>query len=256
MAHPKKEAQVTIMEIQRGRIEFCLLGTSPLICNSMSEKILHELLLPRGRKNAAERASTLKHNPVEEFRSSIYRIEGETLIGMLSTAFKSALRSAALDMPGASKSQIGRLSFVEGTYIPIFGVPQLFMSVVRSADIAKTPDVRTRAILPRWAARVKVTYTKPILKEQEVVNLMAAGGITQGIGDWRPEKGKGDYGQFELVSYDDPRFLEIISTGGRAAQIKAMESPFCYDAETEKLLAWYDVEVKRRGFAAVSGGAA
>jgi hypothetical protein len=27
-----------------------------------------------------------------------------------------------------------------------------------------------------------------------------------------------------------------------------MESPECYDAETEELLSWYDAEVNRRGF--------
>ncbi len=43
------------------------------------------------------------------------------------------------------------------------------MSVVRSADIGKTPDIRTRAILPAWAARITVTYVTPKLTANAVL---------------------------------------------------------------------------------------
>lgn len=71
--------------------------------------------------------------------------------------------------------------------------------------------------------------------------------MIQGVGDWRPEKGSGNFGQFELVSEDDPDYLRIIGTGGRQAQIGAMESPAPYDQDTEELLAWFDSEIDRRG---------
>jgi hypothetical protein len=160
--------------------------------------------------------------------------------------------SAALDLPGTSKTQIGRLAYVENDEVPIYGIPELLMSVTRSAGIDKTPDVRTRAILPRWACFISVQFTKPILKEQAIVNLMAAAGITQGVGDWRVQKGSGNYGQFALTDPSDKAFQEIVKTGGREAQDAAIAEPICYDSETEELLAWFDVEVKRRGFKAVS----
>lgn len=250
-----KATEISIMEVERGRIEFMIRGDSPLICNAMSAKARQQLLLPPPRKNAAEKASSLKHNPLDEFRSSMYFARdpnSPTRIVAKATAFKGALMSAALDLPGASKSQIGRLAYVENDEVPIYGVPELLMSVTRSADMNKTPDVRTRAILPRWACFISVQFTKPILKEQAIVNLMAAAGITQGIGDWRVQKGSGNYGQFALTDPSDKVFQEIVSTGGKEAQDAAIAEPICYDSETEELLAWFDVEVKRRGFKAVS----
>ncbi len=169
----------------------------------------------------------------------------------MASAFKAALKSAALDLPGASKSQIGRLTYVEGDLVSIYGVPKLLMSVVRSADMNRTPDIRTRAILTEWACRVSITFVMPLLREQAVVNLLAAAGITQGIGDWRPQKGSGSYGQFALVGIGDADFDRIVATGGRDAQMAAMAEPECYDDETEKLLSWFDVESKRRGFKVV-----
>ena len=68
-----------------------------------------------------------------------------------------------------------------------------------------------------------------------------------GLGDWRIEKGSGSYGGFEIVDPDDPEFLEIVKEGGRQAQLEALENPVAYDAETEELLGWFDIEIKRRG---------
>ena len=42
-------------------------------------------------------------------------------------------------------------------------------------------------------------------------------------------------------------FLEVIKTGGKAAQLEALENPEAYDDETEELLSWFDAETKRRG---------
>ena len=80
------------------------------------------------------------------------------------------------------------------------------------------------------------------------MNLFAAAGMMQGVGDWRPQKGSGTYGQYQLVSADDDRFLEVIENGGRESQVDAMANPQPYDEETEELMSWFDVESKRRGF--------
>ena len=232
-------------------MDFCVLGTTPLIHNRMSQKVLQELLFPKGKKNAAEKAISLKHNPMEEFRNSPYTIDDEkagTLISILPTAFKGTMMTAALDMPGVARTQIKKHVYVEGQYIEIFGVPEVLCAVTRSADINRTPDVRTRAILPEWACRLTLKFTKPLLKEQSVANLLAAGGMVSGVGDWRQEKGSGNYGCFKLVSEDDKDFQRIIKTMGRKAQIKGMEEAKPFDTETEELLSWFDAETKRRGF--------
>ncbi|MGH8626433.1 MAG: hypothetical protein ACREYC_14585, partial [Gammaproteobacteria bacterium] len=139
-----------------------------------------------------------------------------------------------------------------GDYVAIYGIPKLLMSVVRMADMSRTPDVRTRAILPEWACRVVISFVQPILKRNAVVNLLAAAGLIQGVGDWRPEKGNGSYGQFQIVPPDDAVYRAIIRQGGREAQLKALADPENYDAETERLRAWYDTEVARREMKAVA----
>jgi hypothetical protein len=126
------------------------------------------------------------------------------------------------------------------------------MSIVRSADMNKTPDVRTRAIVPVWACRLSVTFVQPLIRAQAVANLLAAAGITIGVGDWRPEKGAGSYGQFRIVDQDDAEFRAILKAGGRKAQEEALEHPVCYDDETTELLSWYEDERQRRSLKGVA----
>jgi hypothetical protein len=85
------------------------------------------------------------------------------------------------------------------------------------------------------------------LNAQVIANLLATAGMTQGIGDWRPQKGSGNYGQFRVVNKDDEDYQRIVKIG-RPEQIEAMNNPDPYDDETRELLTWYGAEVKRRGF--------
>lgn len=244
-----KPITIEIPEIRKGRLLISVVGTRPLICNRMSEKARHTLLLPSGRKTAAEKQSSLKHDPLSEYQASPYRmpVGSSTLIALMSSAFKGAMSTAALDLPGTKKAQIGRLVFVESDYTPVYGKPYLFMSVTRSADMNRTPDIRTRAILPRWACQLSVTFVQPLLNAQAIYNLLAAAGVSVGVGDWRPEKGKGDYGQFRIVNADDPELVEILQEG-RIVQERAMLDPEPYDGESAEMLSWWSDEVKRRGF--------
>jgi len=180
-------------------------GTAPLLHNCMSAKARHELLLPAGKKTEIDKKSTLKHNPIEEFRASIYWAKtGPTLVQHLSSAFRGAMRSAALDLPGITKAEVGRMLWVEGDRIDIYGMPLIDMRIVRQAGMNRTPDVRTRAIMREWAAKVVISYTMPQLKQQSVANLLSAAGLYIGIGDYRNEKGAGNYGLFAICPEDHP----------------------------------------------------
>lgn len=240
-----------ILEVSRGQVQFFVLGESPLICNSMSAKVRQELLVPRGRMTAAQKAINLKHSPAQEFADSIYRStdpESPTLITLPATAFKKACMGAALDIPGAKKAQIGRLMYIIGDQVPIWGVPELMMSVTRSADMNKTPDVRTRAILPTWCSQFTIEFTEPMLKAPVISRLLGAAGQMQGVGDWRVEKGSGNYGRFQVVGADHPQVQLLMAAGERSAQEEAMQTPTAYDSETQSLLTWYGEELHRRGF--------
>jgi hypothetical protein len=251
MASKKSETTtIDVLKVTTSRITFHIVGTSPLICNAMSEKARQQLLLPPETKSRTQRQSTLKHDPIEEYKRSVYKARGDeapTRIIFPGAGFKALLASTALDLTGASKSQIGRLSWVPEYNVHVYGIPALLMSVVRSADMARTPDIRTRAIVPQWACTFSIECVTPMLNEQAVTNLLASGGITRGIGDWRPEKGKGSFGQFRIAGPDDPEYQTIVKSGGRLAQDAALGNPTCYDNESEELLSWFNTEAKRRG---------
>ena len=250
----EKSGEIVIMNVEQGVIQVNILGTTPLIMLRMSEKAKHELLLPAGRKTAADKAGKAKHDVIQEFRSSMHTVKGDgpTRLGIPTVAFKAAMRSAALDMPGTTKSQIGRLVYMPGDKAPVYGVPHLLMSVVRTADVNRTPDIRTRAILPEWAATIEVRYVKPILNDQAVANLLAASGFLAGVCEWRQQKGSGSYGSYKLVSAEDPDFRRIVATQGRVVQDAAIEAADPYDDETGELLSWYTGEAGRRGLKVVA----
>ena len=237
------------IDLQLVVVEFAVLGVTPLIMNRLSEKARRILLFPPPKKNRVERAMTLKHEPLEEYRMSVYRARGNdapTRLLLPSGAFKKAMATVAVDLPGATKAEMGRLTSVPMVDVHVYGVPQIFCSVVRQAGINRTPDIRTRAILPEWACWVKVGFMSPLLKETGVAKLLAAAGAIIGVGDWRSEKGSGNFGSFTIVPPDDPGFLRVIKCGGLAEQDAALAEPVAYDCETEDLLAWFDDELTRR----------
>jgi len=244
--------EITVLEMATGRVGFCILGTTPLYYNAMSEKVKRQLLMPPVKARGAQREAALKHDPMDEFRGSLYQTRtpetSPTRLMVPATMIKAALMTAALDIPGIHKTQIGRLLFVVGDEIPVYGIPTLSMKTVRSADIKKTPDIRTRAVLPEWCALFDVEFRMPMLRSQSVANLLAIAGVTAGIGDWRAQKGAGNYGSFTLAEPSDPRVVELMENCGMDAQDAAIENPGPYDVESEDLYKWYTTEVRRRGF--------
>ena len=174
--------------------------------------------------------------------------ESPTLIVGQATWFKQATMGAAVDLPGAKKAQLGRLVYVRGDEVPIYGIPEMLMAITRSADRNNTPDVRTRAIFPSWASYIEVEFVEPILTKEIISKMVAAAGITQGVGDWRVEKGSGNYGQYSVVDGDHPMLKVLMGADTRKVQRDALDNPVPYNSETESLLDWFNEEVTRRGF--------
>lgn|SRR5262245_56716340 len=246
-----KKAEITtiiINKIELVEFKMNLLGTSPMIMNRFAQKAWQELLLPSRSANKASLEQTLKHDPLQEYRGAMYRNRDQsrpTFIHLPNGAVHGAMCSAALDIPGAAKAQIERLTQIIDVNIDLYGVPEMFMAMVRNSGMNRAPDVRTRPIFPKWGCTVTVQFVKNTLTERACANLLGAGGLIVGIGDWRPQKG-GSFGRFTLVADDDPAFRQLVKTGGRAAQLKAYENPGYHDENTEELMTWFEAEVKRR----------
>jgi hypothetical protein len=245
--------EIQIESVEVASATFHIVGETPLLMNSLSAKAKRELLLPKGRKTGADKIANLKHDPRVEFFDATYRMpshDGLTALGMSAAAFKASLSEVALRVPGAKKTEIAQLCWVGGAMgmrIPVWGVPMLHMSAVRSADMARTPDIRTRAMLHEWATIVTLKFATPQLTGLTVAKLLSAAGLLMGVGDFRQQKGAGNYGQFRIVSPDDPTFQRIQANGGRAVQIEALKNPQPADDESAELFDWFEHEVVGRG---------
>ena len=245
-----KKPTATTIEIQRiemGRIRVHLLGTTPMIMHKFSHKAWHELLFPQEEKNKAAKASTLKHDPLQEFRQCCYtnRDASEpTLLHYPAGAFSKAIASAALDIPGAKKAQILRLVSITSTQVNVHGIPMLGMDMVRSGGMDRVPDVRTRAYFPEWTCDLEIEFATSLIGSNQIINLLAAAGVIVGLGDYRPQKG-GQFGKFVVAPPDDPDMARI-RRQARAAQEAALASPSFYRDDDAELFQWFNAEVIRR----------
>lgn len=238
-----------IEPLKQGRITLTLVGMTGFYFNAMSAKAKRSLLIGGGKKSAAEKRE-LKHDPEAEFRDSVYRLpSGETLLGFPSPGVKGAMATAALETKGVKKTEVNRLVFMPEQKIRMWGKPYLKMDVVRSADMNKTPDVRTRAFLPRWVATVDIAFVTPTLSAHSVIALLANAGVIVGLGDFRQEKGKGSYGTFAVTGPDGGEYADLIAEikhEGRSVQERALAEPECADDETRELMAMLRQERMRR----------
>lgn len=248
MATKKAEAgELKIDALKQGRLKLRMIGSTPLYFNSMSAKAMRTLLVGGGKKTAAERKE-LKHNPEQEYRDSVYKMpDGPTLLGFPAPGVKGAMATAALETAGITKTSVQRLIFLPEQKIKIWGTPFLKMDVVRSADMNRTPDVRTRAFLPRWCAEVEIAYVTPTLSAQGIVSLLANAGAIVGIGDFRQEKGRGSFGTFSVIGDEaNAEWDDLTASEGREAQQYALDNPMPADDTTRELMVFLNEERLRR----------
>lgn len=248
MAKKQETQEVTVQPLKRASVKLRIIGTTPLFQNRMANKVKETLLVGSQRKTKADRAN-IKHSPLEEYRSSAEILrDGPTALGLRVVAVKASMATAALETPGLTKSSAQRLLFMPGDFSALYGTPQLRMDVVRSADINKTPDIRTRCFLPKWGAEIEIQFITPQLSVSSVVALLCNAGVLVGVGDFRQEKGKGAFGSFRVLGEgeEDAEWDDLIANHGREAQELALENPEYADRDTEDLMDFYASEVRRR----------
>jgi len=251
MAIKKAEGETLHIDpLKQGQVTLRLIGQTPFYAHAMGAKAMRTLLVGGGKKTAAERKE-LKHDPEVEFNDSIYRMpDGPTLLGFPAPGVKGAMATAALETAGVTKTSVQRLIFLPEYRIKMWGKPYLKMDVVRSADMNKTPDIRTRAFLPRWVAEVNIAFVLPTLSVHSIVSLLSNAGVIVGIGDFRQEKGRGSFGTFAVAGDGDmgewQSYWDEITAEGRDVQQAAMDNPMCADAETQELMDFLTGERKRR----------
>jgi hypothetical protein len=248
----QSQQAVSILRIDQVYLKARILFKTPLIMNRLPKKAREQLLIPPPPKNKAARQQTLKHDPIAEYRDSVYRCrdpESPTLVHLPNGAFKKAMAQAAIDIPGATKAQIGRLVSITDPTVFLYGTPYLYSAVVRQAGINRAPDIRTRAIFPQAACEIRIGFIRQLINEGDLLCLLSAAGLITGIGDGRTEKGTFDFGAYDVMEPDSPdlaQWQSIVAKQGRKAQEAALETPEAYDEDTEELLAYFQAEMVRR----------
>lgn len=250
MALKKAEAgTLQIDALKQGRVNLRLIGTTPMYMNSMSIKAKRDLLIGGGRKTAAEKKD-IKHDPENEFRASAHKkATGETLLCFPAPGVKSAMATAALETPGVTKSSVQRLIFLPEQKIQIWGKPFLKMDVVRSADMNRTPDIRSRCYLPRWVAEIDIAFTMPTLSAHAIISLLSNAGAIVGLGDFRQEKGRGSFGTFAVAGDELGEWQEYwdsVTKEARDVQQDAMDNPEFADDDTVELMEILEEERQKR----------
>ena len=248
MAPKSETAEIRVEPLRRGVTRLRIIGVTPMFQNRMANKAKQSLLVGTQKKTKAEKAK-IKHNPIQEYRDSAEILSsGPTALGLRVTAVKAAMATAALETAGLTKTSAQRLLFMPGDLTALYGTPQLRMDVVRSADINRTPDIRTRAYLPRWGAEVEIQYIVPQLSVASVVSLLCNAGVLVGIGDFRQEKGKGAFGSFRVLGENeqDAEWDDLVANHARDAQMHALEHPEYADNDTADLMAHFFHETMRR----------
>ena len=220
-----KSTGLTVEQLKQSEITLKIVGTGPLIYNSMSLKAMSTLFMGAAKKTAAQKKD-IKHNPEEEFVDSCY-VNGQdgAYLSFPSTGIKRGMATSALETEGVTKAGINRGIYVVGEHINIWGKPYMNMSVVRSSDINRTPDIRTRAKLPRWCSEVTIRYINPTFSQLNITSLLTNAGTLCGLGDWRIEKG-GPMGGYKILSSSDQKLWdELTKEEGATCQKLALESP-------------------------------
>jgi len=244
----KEATELQIPPLRREAVRLRIIGTTPLIQHRMAAKAAQTLLVG-GRKKTAVEKLNIKHNVFEEYRDCMERIpDGPTALGLRVVAVKAAMCEAALETAGVTKTAAQKLLFMPGDLTPLYGTPSLRMDIVRSADMARTPDVRTRPCLPKWGAEIEIHYIRPQLSVTSVATLLCNAGILIGVGDFRQQKGRGGFGTFRVISPEqqDDEWDDLVKNHGRMKQLAAIEHPEPYNDETAELMEFYVEETERR----------
>ncbi len=209
---------VTIKPIKRERKIVRIEGDTPLIMHAWSEKAKKMMLdAQTGKKKGAAKEI---RKPVEEFIDSMYwlsemptekteegfekAIEAGARFGFPATSFKQAAISAAYRAKWV-KDKMGLrgalfIQNVDGSdMIEIKSdAPIMREDMVRIG--MGTADLRYRGEFRNWSAELLVTYdANGEFSFENLINIINAGGMTVGVGEWRPER-DGNFGTYHVVA--------------------------------------------------------
>lgn len=220
MATKAELIEIKPIEIKKFKIK--IIGDTPLIMHSWSEKAKREMLeAQQGKKKGKKKEPK---NPVVDFINSMYwltekpdvspemdeeeceklfakAIKGGAKFGFPVTAIKQAAISSAYRMGWVkNKMELRGAFFIDsdedGMVEIVSDTPEMREDMVRIG--MGTADIRYRGEFKNWSTELTISYnTNGQHSVDTIVNIINAGGYICGIGEWRPEK-DGQNGMFHV----------------------------------------------------------
>lgn len=211
----KKTEIVEIKPIEMQSVQLTIVGDTPLIMHTWSEKAKKQML--DAQMGKAKGKQKEKKNPVEDFINSMYwltqkpdepteeaferAIRNGARFGFPVTALKQAAISASFRKGWSKdKASLRGAFFIDG----VFGE---FMEIksdppVMREDMVKigmgTADLRYRGEFRNWSAAFTLKYdVNGQFDLSSIVNMLNAGGTVCGLGEWRVER-DGQFGMFHV----------------------------------------------------------
>lgn len=201
------EAQIIIPAPNIDVLSIPIVGTSPLVVHSWSQKAKQKMLDDQMGKPKIGREP---RNPDQDYLDSRYINEDGGWDGVPAVAFKAAMVGATrvLESKSLPMTLAKRLFFVEADgynigntsgLVRIYGEPVMREDTVRlQSGVA---DLRYRAQYYPWRAVLRVRYVANVISAEQVANLVQLAGITDGVCEWRPSSPKsatGTYGLWQI----------------------------------------------------------
>lgn len=202
----KQTELVEIRPIELAETKVTIIGDTPLIMHAWSEKAKRQML--EAQMGKAKGKAKEKKNPVDDFIQSMYWLTGKpdesteeafqaaihngARFGFPVTALKQAAISASF-RKGWSKDKMSLrgVFFIDGGYGD-------FMEIVSDPPVMRedmvkvgmgTADIRYRGEFRNWRATFTLKYDmNGQYSLNNIINMINAGGVVCGIGEWRPER--------------------------------------------------------------------
>lgn len=205
----KQEFEMRIPSPRRNRVHVLVksMDGSSLITNSLkgaNELNTVDIGIKRleDKKNPGGKVTQKRYrdrNPKKEFEKSIYWIPGKKKqYGLPASGFRKSIVEVAknLKKSGTAKidgTDVQRNIWVESDvcgYIRLkTKAPHMREDIVRQSGQNRAPMLRYRAEFEKWEATIRLLYNPDMFSAEEVVNLLAHAGVSDGYAEKRIGKG-------------------------------------------------------------------
>ena len=223
------DAAAQTIQIRRARLvpfRLWVLGTTPLITHSWSEKAKREML---GTQLKVIRGGKAARDPNQDYVDSLYQM-GDGVYGFPATGLKKAILAPAHKDRGIARSSTQQALWIHHEMVrvqPAFAGAICDMPLIRiigakpemredmgrvGVGLSKKATLLYRAQFWPWAFYVTGQINQDVISLDTLATLIYEAGLICGIGEWRNEK-NGIFGAFKVANEEESQAWDRYRSG-------------------------------------------